>query len=89
MPVYRGYFPLLLVGLPTPVAFQDRSAVPYGDSFAVVGGGEADGNATDLIYVYNPVRENWFLHGSRLAKKMDRVVAFPVPKGAFPECGKK
>ena len=70
------------------MAFQDRSAVPYGDSFAVVGG-EANGNATDLIYVYNPVREDWFLHKSRLARKMNRVVAFPVPKRAFPECDEK
>ncbi len=76
------------VGPRLPHTIATSTVVPYGDTFAVVGGkfGGLGSQLQDTVYIYNPKRPGWDLLKNRLGKKRDAALNVAVPKEFFPPC---
>ncbi len=63
------------------------TAVPYGNSFLLVGGLERHGGpAVDAVYKFDPETENWILMPQRLNRPKHAVGAVLVRPDEFPAC---
>ncbi len=61
------------------------SCVPYGNSFAIVGGTDGSGD-TDTIALYDPETETFPILEERLSERKNYVTAFSVSEKTFPPC---
>ena len=65
--------------LPDAFKLTDATTVAYGDSFILLGGWSASG-ASDKVYEFDPVNNEWFLRPEELKIGRSNTVAFAVPE---------
>ncbi len=69
--------------LPHPI--YASMSVPYGNTFALVGGWNGT-SSTDTVYLYEPGSDTWTLVNDRIAVPIHHHAAFPVRQESFPKC---
>lgn len=70
--------------LPSPI--MEATAVPFQDSFLIVGGVVSGGSLSDLIYRYDVGTDSWELADARLPAAASGVAATMVNSYIFPPC---
>ena len=68
-----------------PFGMAYMESVPYGDTFAIVGGRVSSSYFRE-IFIYDPVTPGWTEVVLRLSEEKGGVAAFPVKKAIFPPC---
>ncbi len=76
----------IYVGTPLPNALGLAKSIPYGNSFAIIGG--TDGSKDlDTAYIYDPAGAgSWRLLPNRLHQGRRQTIALTVKKEIFPAC---
>ena len=88
MKTIKKYYPLLYLLFPAnnlPKAIYGATAVPYRNSFILVGGQDTGINSGD-IYQYNAEEDEWIEMESKLLKPRYYHAALVVRQSLFPEC---
>ena len=65
---------------------MEATAVPFQDSFLIVGGVVSGGSLSDLIYRYDVGTDSWELADARLPAAASGVAATMVNSYIFPPC---
>ncbi len=67
-------------------SYIERSCVPYGNSFAVVGGDSSTELEVGTIWLFDPAAETFVMLDERLSQPKSSVAAFAVSEDMFPPC---
>jgi hypothetical protein len=77
-------------GNPLPKPIFDATAVPFGDSFLIVGGSSAfpiswgkERKNNNTVFRYNPDEDSWTLLDARMKEEKYEVIAMLVDKQMF------
>ena len=68
-----------------PFEVIGADSVPYGDTFALVGG-EIDGQYSDAVMIYKPTDDSWVVMEGALKTPKYLPTVIPVKRSMFPQC---